>query len=269
MQKLKSVRKYNEDLKLVHELYNQDIEIINKYDDRGNLIYTKSYCICTNSIEYEYEQKFDDNNRLIYLNRINIGESFYNYDDSGNLIYYHYASGSYSEDAIFDNLGRRIKDVDNKGNILKEYLYNDKLLVKILDYYSESFDEYEYKNNTVIITTKDLETNDLLSYNINDINGNCIYKYKPKMGLSNEIEEKYFYDIDNKLIREESTFFGNRNIIYDNKNRIISVIYENNKNGISQTKYEYDSKGQLLTQIDFDLDNNISLQIDYENIYED
>ena len=54
---------------------------IEKYDDRGNLIYEKTS-------SFEHWMKYDENNNQIHWKRSDGWEELYKYDENNNLIYH-------------------------------------------------------------------------------------------------------------------------------------------------------------------------------------
>lgn len=246
---------------LVHELFDDEIETINKYDQNGNIIYSKKWCIPTRSIEYEYEQKFNIQNKLIYFKSIDCEyEEFYEYDENGNLVFYSYKDFSgYSYKTIFDEDHRKIKDIDNTGKIIKEYFYENNYII-IRNHETGYTEQHIFNNDTININYifNNIIERSILKY----IDGRLIYDNDFK----NNHNISYAYDSERNLAYKEDSLFGITLAIYKN-NILMRYSYRQNKE-LSGTNFEYDSKNKLIKLKDIDLSGNICFVIDYENIYE-
>ena len=126
--KSKSVRKFNKDLKLVEELYNDEYKYTIKYDDKGNIIYNKKIYLPNNFIEYEYEDLYSKNGLLIYRNRIDIGvKEYYIYNDKDLLIRIDYEN--------HEELSKKIIEYDNFNQTIKEVYYdNNDIIIEEIEY---------------------------------------------------------------------------------------------------------------------------------------
>lgn len=125
---MKSVCKriFNKNNKLIYELNDVDETII-KYDNRGNIVYSKNWNIKSGEVWYEQYQEFDKNNNLIHFKDIaNDNEYFKKYDENNKCILTSYPNGEYLK-SDYDSKGNPIKDIDDEGNIvIYENIYEEK-----------------------------------------------------------------------------------------------------------------------------------------------
>lgn len=146
MMRLRSKRIYDSKNRLIYELHNGIDETINKYDDKGNLIYSKNWNLKNGEIFYEYSQEFDSDNNLVHL---------IDYEYKVDTVY-KYTSGS--------DLIKCISKYENNTvvqNIKKDEIYINK--VEKPDVVSETVDLfgnrslYEYDNHGNVSKITDLD----------------------------------------------------------------------------------------------------------------
>ncbi len=109
-------------------------EEIEKRDDRGNLIYSRTF------EGREYWDEYDKNNNLIYHKSSDDYEWWYKYDKNENLIHFKDSNGSERWYKYDNNSGKRIKITGKEFNEIKfkkqekEYLNREKVSrFKIMD----------------------------------------------------------------------------------------------------------------------------------------
>lgn len=88
---LHSKRIYDSKNRLTYELHNKYDEYINKYDNNGNLIYSKNTNLISKEIMYEFSQEFDSEGRLIHIiDYENHVERIYEYNKDNDTVKYTY-----------------------------------------------------------------------------------------------------------------------------------------------------------------------------------
>lgn len=256
IQKLKSVRKYDKNLMLIHELYNEKYEYIANYDSNGNLIYSKNWDIGKKkyNIDYEYEQRFGPQNRLIYYKNLNDedDEIYYEYNNNGKLIYKRYWKDQFTK-YIYNSNGNLIQEVDENEKILQEYKYdNIQRLISSNNYI------YTYLSNNKVLATYNNDTKTILFnpyVNIIEVN-RCKY--------SDEYSIIIFDKNYNIIFALDSNFNILANVMYNSKGLPISSLFYD-----TYETYTYDDHDKLLrTEVRNNLSGAVEEIIDYENIYE-
>lgn len=255
--KSKSVRKYNKDLKLVHELYNEDNEYIADYDSNGNLIYTKNWCKSRGKygIDYEYEQKFNDQNKLVYFKNLEFenDETYYEYNENGKILYKKYNQDQFIK-YIYDTNGNLIQEIDENGKILRECKYDEKDRL-IFD----NGINYRYLEKNKILQTEDSSNTLLINPFVSIIE---LEKCKKYLNNSNIVVFDKNYNVI--LSIDHNNNISQQNI-YNDKDLLISSIFLD-----SYETYEYDKYNQILKiEVRNIKDGTITEIIEYENIYED
>lgn len=247
-----------------------DKESINKYDERGNLIYEKD--INGNVITHEY----NENNMLLRSKDSDGNIIFeYEYDNDNNII--SYKSKAYGYITRYDEHHNLIYKSSN--GIKSSYAYNNKSICtcdveeckdrRIVSLYSDdgniisettifkdgdiSVKKYEYNENNKLL--KVIEDGDVITLCEYDSNGNLIHykslnnEYTNEFDSNNnlirytnyviDITESYEYDENNNMIKSHNSngdvssykYDKNNNVIYENRNGCIST-YEYDENNI-------------------------------------
>lgn len=197
------------------------------------------------SVSYQYDEL---NQKIIEkdaLNQINA----YKYDEAGNLVKYMPKTNSdFSKDDRamtfeYDKVGNQTKIIYPDGTSVKKHFdLQSRLSFQINQ--SGKYDFITGYNHLDKITFILDDARNYQQLNIYDLNGNLKTRVLP--GKNSGRYYQFFYDKDNKLIREKDPKSNNTFYEYDNNNYLSKTTLPKGNEVI----YSYDNIGNLLTEVD-------------------
>ena len=102
-------------------------EVIREFDDRGNCIYLKSYCV-------EEWGEYDEFNNCIHVKSSDGLECWLEFDEYGRMVHYRYNDGKRIEFFMYNDKGDRVKITQAEFEQIKKdkainnfYLNNSKV----------------------------------------------------------------------------------------------------------------------------------------------
>ncbi len=277
-------------------------DIIQKAENKNNIILTCQLCNSENILNYEIESNLEKSISYEYNNGNLHGEEIIIYytnkfgDDytkiksignynNGKLygIYIEYDEDGYILMICNYNEGKLngIYYEYINGKIYSDIIYENGLKNGIKNYY-----HYKNDDNKIIIQT-DMYKDDMLNgksiiYNVES--GEKVYEINYKNNMKDGMCIEYIYDENNNLInsniieyKEDKIYNGIENIYYDDKHKKIksSVLYVNGmKEGIKKMfyennniKYEQKYEKDVLNGkcVNYDINGNIILEENYHN----
>ena len=239
-----------------------DYEIINKYDEDGNLVVHT-----TSKGEYK-EYRYDNRSNLIYYNsNFGVEEIFKKYDDKDIVIEIRTSSGSLTSIEYTD---------DDEGRILRKVSTIIDLDTNISHTVSENY-EYFADGSYRIIYFSDLKEYKLETY---DARGNItledskkftrIFLYdengrKIKEINSLGIEEQWEYNDDGNIKSHKVLRNGKEKLKIDYEyDENGNLLFERNSNN-TYIKYEYDKNGNCIKKDSNNKHNNTTMKYDSRN----
>lgn len=194
----------------------------------------------------------------------------------------------YKNDELDETITKIKNEYDDALVITYQFFYSEGASRSDNNYYYYKYDKNGNKKLCVMKNRKgDTESKEVFKY---DRKGNCIFnKYEDddgysichtdyndkKMIVKKETEMHdlkydshnicdYYYDDNDRLIKEISTESDDRFYEYD-ENGLLKTLKTNSRFGwSSEERYDYDENGLLLKTVDYASDNTISSEIKYD-----
>lgn len=212
-------------------------------------------------IDFELINKYDENGNLVVHTTSDGTRKEYRYDKNSNLIYYNSAKDNIEEIKEYDEQNRLIKSTSSDGTITTKSYYSDskgrisEIITKVTDeFYNEHIvtQKYEYFIDG--------------SYKItffNDMNEEKVEVYDKFDRITLEDSKKftriYIYDQKGNKIKNINSIGTEEDWQYNDKNQIITHFVMRNNNITYQVNYKYDNRGNMIQE-----DNINGATIDYK-----
>lgn len=212
-------------------------------------------------IDFELINKYDENGNLVVHTTSDGTRKEYRYDKNSNLIYYNSAKDNIEEIKEYDDQNRLIKSTSSDGTITTKSYYSDSK-GRISEIITKVTDEF---HNEHIVTQKYEYFIDG-SYKItffNDMNEEKIEVYDKFDRITLEDSKKftriYIYDQKGNKIKNINSIGTEEDWQYNDKNQIITHFVMRNNNITYQVNYKYDNRGNMIQE-----DNINGATIDYK-----
>lgn len=212
-------------------------------------------------IDFELINKYDENGNLVVHTTSDGTRKEYRYDKNSNLIYYNSAKDNIEEIKEYDDQNRLIKSTSSDGTITTKSYYSDSK-GRISEIITKVTDEF---HNEHIVTQKYEYFIDG-SYKItffNDMNEEKVEVYDKFDRITLEDSKKftriYIYDQKGNKIKNINSIGTEEDWQYNDKNQIITHFVMRNNNITYQVNYKYDNRGNMIQE-----DNINGATIDYK-----
>lgn len=212
-------------------------------------------------IDFELINKYDENGNLVVHTTSDGTRKEYRYDKNSNLIYYNSAKDNIEEIKEYDDQNRLIKSTSSDGTITTKSYYSDskgrisEIIIKVTD---------EFHNEHIV--TQKYEYFIDGSYKItffNDMNEEKVEVYDKFDRITLEDSKKftriYIYDQKGNKIKNINSIGTEEDWQYNDKNQIITHFVMRNNNITYQVNYKYDNRGNMIQE-----DNINGATIDYK-----
>lgn len=212
-------------------------------------------------IDFELINKYDENGNLVVHTTSDGTRKEYRYDKNSNLIYYNSAKDNIEEIKEYDDQNRLIKNTSSDGTITTKSYYSDskgrisEIITKVTD---------EFCNEHIV--TQKYEYFIDGSYKItffNDMNEEKVEVYDKFDRITLEDSKKftriYIYDQKGNKIKNINSIGTEEDWQYNDKNQIITHFVMRNNNITYQVNYKYDNRGNMIQE-----DNINGATIDYK-----
>ena len=212
-------------------------------------------------IDFELINKYDENGNLVVHITSDGTRKEYRYDKNSNLIYYNSAKDNIEEIKEYDDQNRLIKSTSSDGIITTKSYYSDSK-GRISEIITKVTDEF----HNVHIVTQKYEYFIDGSYKItffNDMNEEKVEVYNKFDQITLEDSKKftriYIYDQKGNKIKNINSIGTEEDWQYNDKNQIITHFVMRNNNITYQVNYKYDNRGNMIQE-----DNINGATIDYK-----
>ena len=201
-------------------------------------------------IDFELINKYDENGNLVVHTTSDGTRKEYRYDKNSNLIYYNSVKDNIEEIKEYDDKNRLIKSVNSDGTVTTKSYYVDdqnrisEILTKVTDVF----------NNEHMITQKYeyfIDGSYKITY-FNDMNEEKIEVYDRFNRITLEDSRKFtrifIYDRFGNKIKNINSIGNEENWEYNQNNQIVSHYVKRNDVVTYKVNYIYDTKGNMIQE---------------------
>lgn len=201
-------------------------------------------------IDFELINKYDENGNLVVHTTSDGTRKEYRYDKKSNLIYYNSVKDNTEEIKEYDDKNRLIKSVNSDGTVTTKSYYVDdqnrisEILTKVTDVF----------NNEHMITQKYeyfIDGSYKITY-FNDMNEEKIEVYDRFNRITLEDSRKFtrifIYDRFGNKIKNINSIGNEENWEYNQNNQIVSHYVKRNDVVTYKVNYIYDTKGNMIQE---------------------